>query len=94
MTNEDKQIILTVSGKDKMGIVASISNCLAKYKVNIEDIKQTIMQDNFIMIMLCDIENLEVSFKEFKDAILELSKTLEMEVWIQKKDIFDKMHTV
>ena len=94
MTNEDKQIILTVSGKDKMGIVASISNCLAKYKVNIEDIKQTIMQDNFIMIMLCDIENLEVSFKEFKDAILELSNELEMEVWIQKKDIFDKMHTV
>jgi len=94
MTNEDKQIILTVSGKDKMGIVASISNCLAKYKVNIEDIKQTIMQDNFIMIMLCDIENLEVSFKEFKDAILELSKTLGMEAWIQKKDIFDKMHTV
>ena len=94
MTNEDKQIILTVSGKDKMGIVASISNCLAKYKVNIEDIKQTIMQDNFIMIMLCDIENLEVSFKDFKDAILELSNELEMEVWIQKKDIFDKMHTV
>lgn len=94
MTNEDKQIILTVSGKDKMGIVASISNCLAKYKVNIEDIKQTIMQDNFIMIMLCDIKNLEVSFKEFKDAILELSNELEMEVWIQKKDIFDKMHTV
>ena len=91
---DTNQIIITVTGKDKVGIVASVSNALANNKVNIEDIKQTIMQDNFIMIMLCDIENLEVSFKDFKDAILELSNELEMEVWIQKKDIFDKMHTV
>ena len=94
MSNSDNQIIITVSGKDKVGIVASVSNCLAKYKVNIEDIKQTIMQDNFVMMMLCDIKKLEVSFKDFKDAMLNLGSELGMEIWVQKKDIFDKMHTI
>ncbi len=94
MNNSDNQIIITVSGKDKVGIVASVSNCLAKYKVNIEDIKQTIMQDNFVMMMLCDIKKLEVSFKDFKDAMLNLGSELGMEIWVQKKDIFDKMHTI
>ena len=50
--NDSNQIIITVTGKDKVGIVSAVSNCLAQNKVNIEDIKQTIMQDNFVMIML------------------------------------------
>ena len=67
---------------------------MAYHKVNIEDIKQTIMQDNFVMIMLCNIEKMEVSFKEFKDNLLNLSNELGMEIWVQKKDIFDKMHSI
>ena len=94
MNNTDNQVIITVSGTDKIGIVAGVSNKLLQLKVNIEDIKQTIMQDNFAMMMLCDISKLEVSFKEFKDAMLALGEELEMEIWVQKKDIFDKMHTV
>ncbi len=93
MENEN-QVIITVTGNDKIGIVASVSNKLAQYQVNIEDIKQTIMQNNFCMIMLCDTKNMNVSFKEFKDGILELSKELDMEIWIQKKDLFDKMHVI
>lgn len=92
--NENNQIIITVTGKDKVGIVSAVSNSLAEHKVNIEDIKQTIMQDNFVMIMLCNIEKMEVSFKEFKDDILKLSDELGMEIWVQKKEIFDKMHTI
>ena len=94
MNREDNHIIITVSGRDKVGFVAGVSNCLAQYKVNIEDIKQTIMQDNFVMMMLCDIEKMEVSFKEFKEAMLNLGEELGMEIWVQKKDIFDKMHTI
>ena len=88
------QIIITVTGKDKVGIVSAVSNRLAQHCVNIEDIKQTIMQDNFVMIMLCNIEKMNISFKEFKDDILKLSDELKMEIWVQKKDIFDKMHTI
>lgn len=94
MNNTDNQVIITVSGTDKIGIVAGVSNKLLQLKVNIEDIKQTIMQDNFAMMMLCDISKLEVSFKEFKDAMVALGEELSMEIWVQKKDIFDKMHTV
>lgn len=94
MNEVDNQIIVTVTGCDKVGIVAAVSNRLAKHKVNIEDIKQTIMQDSFVMIMLCDIKNLEVSFREFKEDMMELSKELKMEIWVQKKEIFDKMHTI
>lgn len=91
---ENNQIIITVSGQDKVGIVAKVSSKLCEFSVNIEDIKQTIMQDNFVMIMLCDISKLQVSFKEFKDNLMKLSEELEMEIWVQKKDIFDKMHTI
>ncbi|MBE7707612.1 MAG: ACT domain-containing protein [Cyanobacteria bacterium SIG27] len=94
MNKADNQVIITVSGNDKIGIVAGVSNKLLQFSVNIEDIKQTIMQDNFAMMMLCDISKLEVSFKEFKDAMMALGEELQMEIWVQKKDIFDKMHTV
>ena len=94
MNNGDNQVIITVAGTDKVGIVAGVSNKLLQFNVNIEDIKQTIMQNNFAMMMLCDISKLEVSFKEFKDAMMALGEELEMEIWVQKKDIFDKMHTV
>ena len=94
MNKADNQVIITVSGTDKVGIVAGVSNKLLQFSVNIEDIKQTIMQENFAMMMLCDISKLEVSFKEFKDAMMALGEELQMEIWVQKKDIFDKMHTV
>ena len=94
MNKDENQIIITVTGKDKVGIVSAVSNCLAQNKVNIEDIKQTIMQDNFVMIMLCNVEKMTVSFKEFKDNLLKLTDELGMEIWVQKKDIFDKMHTI
>ena len=64
MKNDDNKIIITVTGIDKVGIVSAVSACLAEHSVNIEDIKQTIMQDNFVMIMLCDIKKIKVSFKE------------------------------
>ena len=89
-----QKIILTISGKDKIGIVASVSATLAQLKVNIEDIKQTIMQDHFVMVMLCDISNSDKNFKEIKETIINDSAKLEMEAWIQKKEIFDKMHTI
>lgn len=94
MEENNNQIIITVAGKDKTGIVANVSNALSVSKVNIEDIKQTIMQDNFVMIMLCDITKMEISFKEFKDNLQKLGEELGMEIWVQKKDIFDKMHTI
>lgn len=91
---DDYKIIITVSGSDKVGIVSGISTVLSKYKVNIEDIKQTLMQGHFVMFMLCDIEHAEVNFKELKNILVEEGNNLEVEIWVQKKGIFEKMHTV
>ena len=91
---KDEKIIVTLLGADKVGIVAELTATLAKYGVNIEDIKQTIMQDYFVMFLLGDLKNSQYSFKEIKDALDEVGSKLKMEIWVQKKDIFDKMHRI
>ena len=90
----DQQIIITVSGVDKIGIVAKVTEMLAKYEVNIEDIKQTLMQGHFVMFMLGNIEKSKYSFKEIKDALTQTGTELKMEIWVQRKEIFDNMHNV
>ena len=91
---DENKIIITVSGTDKVGIVAKVSAVLAEEKVNIEDIKQTLMQGHFVMFMLCDITNAQKSFKEIKNILIETGNSMELEIWVQKKGIFEKMHTV
>lgn len=91
--SKDK-ILITISGLDKVGIVAGISQSLAKLGVNIEDIKQTIMQDHFVMMMLCDISKSQNSFKTIKEELIKSGEEIGMEVWVQRKEIFNKMHTI
>lgn len=91
---ENDKIIVTVYGVDKVGIVARITNVFADYGVNIEDIKQTLMQGHFVMFMLCDISKSTYSFKDIKEALLKTGEELGMEVWVQRKEIFDNMHNV
>ena len=88
------QIIVTVSGVDKVGIVAEVTAMMAKYDVNIEDIKQTLMQGHFVMFMLCNIGTSKYSFKEIKEAFTELGEKMKMEIWVQKREIFDNMHKI
>ncbi len=88
------KIIVTILGSDKIGIVSEVTASLAKHKVNIEDIKQSIMQGYFVMFLLGDTSNSQYSFKEIKEALIEIGEKLNMEVWVQKKEIFDKMHTI
>lgn len=90
----DQQIIVTVSGVDKVGIVAKVANVLAQYEVNIEDIKQTLMQGHFVMFLLGNIEKSSYSFKEVKDALTKAGEELGMEIWVQRKEIFDNMHNI
>ena len=90
----NQQIIITVSGVDKVGIVAKVATVLTKYNVNIEDIKQTLMQGHFVMFMLCSIEKSEYPFKEIKEALTKTGEELNMEIWVQRKEIFDNMHNI
>jgi ACT domain-containing protein len=91
---KDPKLIITVSGEDKVGIVARFANVLADYSVNIEDIKQTIMQDHFVMFVMGDLSKSTYTFQEVKDELLKTGEDLQMEVWVQRKAIFDKMHNI
>ena len=90
----DEKIIVTITGQDKTGIVAKIATTMYETGVNIEDIKQTIMQDYFVMMMLCNISNSKESFSTIKDKLEEAAKSLHMTIWVQRKEIIDRMHTI
>ena len=91
---DESKIVVTISGQDKVGIVAKVTAVLANHSVNIEDIKQTLMQGHFVMFLLGDISSSNYSFKEIKDTLLTTCEELQMECWVQKKQIFDKMHII
>lgn len=84
--------VITVLGKDQVGIIAGISNILAYSNVNILDISQTIMQDVFTMIMLTDLSNTKVAFDELSDKLETKGRELGLYVKIQHEDIFNSMH--
>ncbi|NMM63313.1 ACT domain-containing protein [Clostridium sp. P21] len=86
--------IITVVGKDKVGIIAGISNELLHLNINILDVTQTIMEDFFTMIMLVDLSNSNVSFDKIKETFLSKGKELGVDVKIQREEIFNSMHTL
>lgn len=86
--------VITVIGKDRVGIIYSVTQILAKSKINILDISQTIMQDIFTMIMLVDISKNEVSFAETSDKLKDLGEELGLSIRIQHEDIFNSMHRI
>ncbi len=86
--------ILTVIGRDRVGIIAGISSELANVNVNIMDISQTILQGYFTMIMFLDISGANVSFGELFRRLKERGKELGVDVKLQHEDVFRSMHRI
>lgn len=86
--------VVTVIGKDRIGIIAGVSNILAESNVNILDISQTIMQDIFTMIMMVDISQLKIPFSDLSDKLEAKGRQLGVSIKIQHEDIFNSMHRV
>ena len=84
--------IITVTGKDKTGIIAGVSAALSAAGVNILDISQTVLQDYFAMIMLVDLQDSTASFSELSEKLDETGKTICMDIRIMREEIFDAMH--
>lgn len=89
-----KKAIISVLGKDRVGIISSVSNVLSENNVNILDISQTILQDMFTMMMLVDVENSKVKFAELADVLSSEGDKLGVEIRIQLEDIFQAMHRI
>ena len=86
--------VVTVTGKDKKGIIAKVSSFLAERGVNVEDISQTILQDYFAMIMLVDIADLNVELSELAKECDDLGREIGMSIRVQHEAIFNAMHNI
>lgn len=84
--------ILTVIGKDKVGIIAGVSQKLSEQQINILDVSQTIMGDYFTMMMLLDLSNAQDDFETSSKQLRELGESLGVKISIQNQEIFDTMH--
>ncbi|MDR2664820.1 MAG: ACT domain-containing protein [Oscillospiraceae bacterium] len=84
--------IVTVIGRDRVGIIAGVCAQLADANVNILDISQTILHEYFTMIMLVDVSGCPVPFSELAMALGENGERMGVSVRIQREDIFEAMH--
>lgn len=86
--------IITVIGKDKVGILAQISGICAEYGVNVVEVTQSILQDMFCMIMLIDIEKANIPFTEFADKAKKMGEEHCLTVHVMHEDVFNSMHRI
>ncbi len=86
--------VITVVGKDMVGILAKVSDICAENNVNILEVSQSILQDMFCMIMLGDVSQCSTSFTEFSDKLQGMGKQENLEIHVMHEDIFNSMHRI
>ncbi len=87
--------VLTVVGKDKVGIIAGVTSVLAKYSVNIIDINQTVMQDDiFTMIMMADLSKSPISFEDIQNHLNETAEEMGVTIRLQHEGVFNAMSEI
>ena len=86
--------IVTVIGKDKVGIISTVSNIMASNGINILDLSQTVMQNYFTMIMLVDMSGCEMPFADVSSLLKDAGKDIGLDIRIQREDIFEAMHRI
>ena len=86
--------IVTVIGRDRVGIIAEVCALLASKGINIEDISQTVLQDYFTMIMMVDVAEDTMDFDGLRQALDEKGKAMNLSIRIQREDIFQAMHRI
>ena len=86
--------IVTVIGKDQVGIIAAVCALLSEKNVNVLDISQTIVQEYFTMTMLVDVSQATIPFAKLKDDLSAAGQDRGLDIRIQREDIFDAMHRI
>lgn len=86
--------IITVVGKDSVGIIAKVCSYLAENNINILDISQTIVQEFFNMMMIVDMARMEKPFEQVVNELTEVGNALGVQVKCQREEIFNKMHRI
>lgn len=88
------RVVLTIVGKDKVGITAKVSNALADMNINIININQNIMQGFFNMVLIADMEEANVTLAVARTNMAELGKEIGVEIRLQSEEIFTAMHRI
>ncbi len=86
--------VVTVIGKDSVGIIADVSNECAKHNANIVDITQSVLKEYFAMIMLVEIEKIQTDFLSFQGALSRLGEEKGLDIRVMHEDIFNSMHRI
>ncbi len=86
--------VITVIGKDMVGILAKVSTACAARNINVLEVTQSILQDMFAMIMMVDIENSNVAFGAFADELAAMGKEMGLSIHVMHEDIFQSMHRI
>ena len=86
--------VITVSGHDRVGIIADVCTLLSDLGVNILDLSQTVMQGIFTMTLLVDTSTSSHTYDEIRDAVSQKGEAMHMVIHLQREDIFDAMHRV
>ena len=86
--------ILSVVGKDTVGILASVSGRCAEYKANVIDVSQTVINYYFAMFMIINIDALTIEFNDFVDLLTDLGKSKSLDIHVMHEDIFNLMHKI
>ena len=88
------KIVVTIVGKDRVGIIAMVSNILADNKVNILNINQNILEGFFNMTMIADMKDSKMSIKDVQQILKEKGEEIALDIKVQHEDIFDIMHKI
>ncbi len=86
--------VITVLGKDMVGILAKVATKCAEYDVNVVEVTQSVLQDLFAMIMLVEISKSKVPFDELVDSLKSMGEGMGMKVHVMHEDIFNSMHRI
>lgn len=86
--------VLTVIGKDTVGILAKVSAICSENNANVMDVTQTVMQDLFAMTMLIDIKELKIGFADFAQTLKNTGSQMGLQIHVMHEDIFNSMHRI
>ena len=86
--------VLTVVGRDTVGILAKVSAECAKYNINISEVTQSVLSDMFCMIMIGEIDNMTADFGDFSDHMKQIGDEMGMVIHAMHENIFNSMHSI
>lgn len=94
MESDKNTAVISVIGKDRVGIIAGVATLLSQNDININDISQTILDGIFTMIMMVDLKDNDIENSDIVDKLNALGEELGVTITIQHTDLFDRMHRI